>query len=170
MGHAWFVTVCQRSTDWTLFEVLVPRHFYHTYILHWNVASRGDADKQQWTALAQLQCLWQVVPGIRIMCVSTLPTKYCLLPASLLLSYSWSVLVQENVHGVCLETCCQPPQVLNSSLFPVTDFPSAESALQYHSWNITYKDPHTPVLWDETSLTAELQLPGTILVTIATPR
>ena len=76
------------------------RHFYHTYILQCNPEGGEDADAQQSPALMQLQHLRQAGPGIRTaLCISTLPTKYCPLPASLLLSHSGSVLVQENMHG-----------------------------------------------------------------------
>lgn len=39
------------------------------------------------------------------------------------------------------KTCYQPPQFQLFCPFPVTDFPLAETVLQCHSWNITYREP-----------------------------
>lgn len=78
----------------------VSRHFYHTYILQCNPAGGEDADAQQSPAPTQLHHLWQVGAGIRTaLRISTLPTKYYLLPVSLPLSHSTSVLAQENTRG-----------------------------------------------------------------------
>lgn len=84
-GPAWPTTVCQKSTDQTLLEVLVqhPAPYWDIFLPHLHFAMQPaggeDTDAQQSPALMQLQHLWHVGAGIgTALRISTLRAKYCL--------------------------------------------------------------------------------------------